>query len=94
MKFGPSPSWADNINATTLRQKRVPKNVVYNSIQVKTSVKWGIHYYFYASRIVVRLLAEVKHFSLLQNVKTDPEAHPTPYSMDTGVLSGGKVAGK
>jgi hypothetical protein len=71
----------------------VPKNTVYNSIQVKTGVKWGLHY-FYASRIVVRFLAEVNHFSLLQNVQTDPEAHPTPYSMDTGVLSGGKVAGK
>jgi hypothetical protein len=72
----------------------VPKNTVYNSIQVKTSVKWGIHYYFYTSRIVVRFLAEVKYFSLLQNVQTDPEAHPTPYSMDTGMLSAGKLAGK
>jgi hypothetical protein len=67
---------------------------VYNSIQVKTSVKWGIHYYFNASRIVVRFLAEVQYFALLQNVQTDPEANPTPYSMDSRVLSGGKVAGK
>jgi len=72
----------------------VSKNTVYNSIQVKTCVKWGTHYYFYAPRIVVRFLAEVKYFSLLQNVQTDPEAHPIPYSMDTGVLSGDKVAGK
>jgi hypothetical protein len=42
----------------------------------------------------VRFLALVKYFSLLQNVQTDPEAHPTPYSMDTGVLSGDKVAEK
>jgi len=42
----------------------------------------------------VRFLALVKYFSLLQNVQTDPEAHPTPCSMDTGVLSGDKVAEK
>jgi hypothetical protein len=42
----------------------------------------------------VRFLALIKYFSLLQNVQTDPKAHPTPYSMDKGVLSGNKVAGK
>jgi hypothetical protein len=42
----------------------------------------------------VRFLALVKYFSLLQNVQTDHEAHPTLYSMDTGVLSGDKVAEK
>jgi hypothetical protein len=44
--------------------------------------------------MVVGFMAQVKYFSLLQNVQTDPEAHPTPYSMDTRVLSGDKVVGK
>jgi len=50
-----------------------------SSVSIVASLRTG--------RSRVRISAKARDISILQNVQTDPVAHPGPYSVGTGVLT-------
>ena len=86
------------VRFTTVVQNRVPHPPSYNRKLTTSNNNFRVSLVGMATRLRVvrpgfRIPVEAKDFSVIQNVQTGSGAHPAFYTMGTGVISQGKVAG-